>query len=238
VRRNLITVSKEDYLKAVLEAEGEGLSVISATLAHWLNVSAPAVTHGAAPIKKRQLVRVSKDGRVQLTASGQKIAQRTINRHHLIERMLAEVFGMEMVQGCTMRRNAWNTPSLPTSRQSWRKNLDWEGPARTVIFQSPRPRRHGADAGSALGGSATGPCLRLGSIYERDRKLLEFLEQRGLRPGTHVRILATNYDQTVTVKAAAGPISVGKPVADRVWVAELAKPKIGQLRLTAVEHFR
>jgi len=31
----------------------------------------------------------------------------------------------------------------------------------------------------------------LGSIYERERKLLEFLEQRGLRPGTHVRILAT-----------------------------------------------
>jgi len=27
-----------------LKAEGEGLSVISATLAHWLNVSAPAVT--------------------------------------------------------------------------------------------------------------------------------------------------------------------------------------------------
>ena len=40
----MITVSKEDYLKAILEAESEGESVISATLAHWLSVSPPAVT--------------------------------------------------------------------------------------------------------------------------------------------------------------------------------------------------
>ena len=40
----MITVSKEDYLKAILEAESEGETVISATLAHWLSVSPPAVT--------------------------------------------------------------------------------------------------------------------------------------------------------------------------------------------------
>ena len=36
-----ITISKEDYLKAVLEAESEGQIVIPATLAHWLSVSPP-----------------------------------------------------------------------------------------------------------------------------------------------------------------------------------------------------
>jgi len=34
--KNSITISKEDYLKAVLEAESEGQAVIPATLAHWL----------------------------------------------------------------------------------------------------------------------------------------------------------------------------------------------------------
>ena len=38
----MITVSKEDYLKAVAEAEAEGKTVISATLAHWLAVTRPA----------------------------------------------------------------------------------------------------------------------------------------------------------------------------------------------------
>ncbi|MGH9602281.1 MAG: metal-dependent transcriptional regulator, partial [Terriglobales bacterium] len=91
----MITISKEDYLKAILEAESEGQSVISATLAHWLEVSAPAVSMALRRLKKDGLVRVAKDGRVRLTAAGRAIAQRTAERHHLIERMLAEVFGME-----------------------------------------------------------------------------------------------------------------------------------------------
>ena len=44
-----ITISKENYLKAIAEAEGEGEPVIAATLARWLNVSAPAVTMADGP---------------------------------------------------------------------------------------------------------------------------------------------------------------------------------------------
>ena len=94
----MITVSKEDYLKAILVAEGEGETVISATLAHWLNVSPPAVTMAVRRLKKDGLVRVSTDGRVRLTAAGLKIARKLTERHHLIERMLCEIFGMEWYQ--------------------------------------------------------------------------------------------------------------------------------------------
>ena len=34
--KDSIHVSKENYLKAILEAEAEGHQVIPATLAHWL----------------------------------------------------------------------------------------------------------------------------------------------------------------------------------------------------------
>src|SRR5499427_8935876 len=91
----MITVSKEDYLKAILEAESEGETVISATLAHWLKVSPPAVTMALRRLKKDGFVRVQADGQVRLTASGRKIARRLTFRHHLIERMLSEMFGME-----------------------------------------------------------------------------------------------------------------------------------------------
>src|SRR5262249_21062546 len=91
----MITVSKEDYLKAILEAESEGQEVISATLAHWLSVSAPAVTMALRRLKRDGMVRVLGDGRVQLTASGREIAGRLASRHHLIERMLHEIFGMD-----------------------------------------------------------------------------------------------------------------------------------------------
>ena len=91
----MITVSKEDYLKAILEAESEGEAVISARLADWLKVSAPAVTMAVRRLRKDGLVRVQADGHVRLTAAGRRIARKLTLRHHLIERMLAELFGME-----------------------------------------------------------------------------------------------------------------------------------------------
>src|SRR5438046_2467895 len=94
-RNLMITVSKEDYLKAILEAQSEGQTVISATLAHWLDVSAPAVTMALRRLKRDGFVQVGADGVVQLTAKGKEIAQHTMLRHYLVERMLAEMFGME-----------------------------------------------------------------------------------------------------------------------------------------------
>src|SRR6266403_3509124 len=91
----VITVSKEDYLKAIHEAGSEGDSVISATLAHWLKVSPPAVTMALRRLKKDGLVRVQSDGHVTLSAAGRRIARKLTLRHHLIERMLNEMFGME-----------------------------------------------------------------------------------------------------------------------------------------------
>ena len=91
----MITVSKEDYLKAILEAECEGDQVIAARLATWLSVSPPAVTMALRRLKRDGLVLVRQDGRVQLTAEGRNIARRLAVRHHLIERMLHEIFGME-----------------------------------------------------------------------------------------------------------------------------------------------
>src|SRR5882757_7571968 len=91
----MITVSKEDYLKAILEAECEGQHVISATLAHWLSVSPPAVTMAIKRLKRDGYVLVRTDGTISLSAKGKETAYRTALRHHLIERMLSEIFGME-----------------------------------------------------------------------------------------------------------------------------------------------
>src|SRR6185437_4073611 len=93
--KNAITISKEDYLKAVLEAESEGQTVISSTLAHWLSVSPPAVTMALKRLKRDGYVEVKTDGIVRLTPKGKETAYRTARRHHLIERMLSEMFGMD-----------------------------------------------------------------------------------------------------------------------------------------------
>jgi DtxR family Mn-dependent transcriptional regulator len=215
----MITISKEDYLKAILEAESEGQSVISATLAHWLSVSAPAVSMALRRLKKDSLVRVGKDGRVRLTSAGRAIAQRTAERHHLIERMLAEVFGME-----------WYKVHDEAERLEHAVSADFEAKlveklgrggvcphGNPVTSEDPESRRRRGLC--LLAEAEAGRSYAVSSVYERDRGLQEFLEQRGIRPGVRIKVLARNYDQTVSLATDHGRVSLGGPVAQKVWVA-------------------
>src|ERR1700754_1275300 len=77
-----ITVSKEDYLKAIIEAESEGHTVIPAFLAQWLRVSAPAVTKALRRLREDGYVNSATDGPLKLTTKGREAAHRTALRHH------------------------------------------------------------------------------------------------------------------------------------------------------------
>jgi DtxR family Mn-dependent transcriptional regulator len=214
----MITVSKEDYLKAILEAESEGQSVISATLAHWLSVSAPAVSMALRRLKKDGLVRVLSDGKVRLTASGRRIARRLTLRHHLIERMLSEMFGMEWYKVHDEAERLEHAVS-PDFEAKLLKRLGAGGACphgNLSELESPRSRRKRGLL--LLSDAEPGKGYTVSGIYERDRKLLEFLEERGVRPGGHVHVLGRNYDQTLSLNTDAGQVSLGVSAANRVWI--------------------
>jgi DtxR family Mn-dependent transcriptional regulator len=222
----VITVSKEDYLKAILEAEGEGETVISATLAHWLNVSPPAVTMAVRRLKKDGLVRVNNDGRVRLTAAGKKIARKLTERHHLIERMLSEIFDM-----------AWYQVHDEAERLEHAVSPNFE--ARLVAklgrgkpcphgnlseLESPASRRHRGLV--LLSDAEAGKTYAVSGIYERDRHLLEFLETRGIRPGAKLGLIDRNYDKTLSIRTAAGSMVLGRSAAERIWVSHLSSRSV------------
>jgi DtxR family Mn-dependent transcriptional regulator len=216
--RRVITVSKEDYLKAILEAEAEGAHVISATLAHWLKVTPPAVTMALRRLKKDGLVNVRQDGRVQLTPEGRAIARRTITRHHLIERMLSEVFGMEWYKVHDEAERLEHAVSADFEAKL-REKLGAEGVCphgNHATPDSPAARRK--RGWKLLSEAEPEHSYVIASIYERDRELLEFLEHRGMRPNGKVHVHERNYDETLTVSTERGKSSIGKPVADKVWV--------------------
>jgi DtxR family Mn-dependent transcriptional regulator len=217
----VITVSKEDYLKAIHEAESEGESVISATLAHWLKVSPPAVTMALRRLKKDGLVRVQSDGHVTLSAAGRRIARKLTLRHHLIERMLNEMFGME-----------WWKVHDEAERLEHAVSPDFEAKLLARLgrggacphgnlseLESPASRRH---RGLVLLAEADpGKTYRVSGIYERDRHLLEFLEARGIRPGAKLSLIERNYDKTLSIRTGTRTMVLGRPAADKVWVSPL-----------------
>src|SRR5437588_12311781 len=178
----MITVSKEDYLKAILEAESEGETVISATLAHWLSVSPPAVTMALRRLKKDGLVRVRANGELRLRVAGRKIARHLALRHHLIERMLSEMFGME-----------WYKVHDEAERLEHAVSRDFEAKLLARLgrggacphgnlseLESPSSRRRRGLV--LLADAEPGQTYAVSGIYERDRHLLQFLEARGIRP--------------------------------------------------------
>jgi DtxR family transcriptional regulator, Mn-dependent transcriptional regulator len=216
--KNAITISKEDYLKAVLEAESEGHAVIPATLAHWLSVSAPAVTMALKRLKRDGYLEVRPDGIVRLTGKGKEIAYRTALRHHLIERMLAELFGMEWYQVHDEAERLEHAVS-PAFEAKLLEKLGEKGTCphgNGVLPESPEQR---SKRGIVLLSEAKeGTEYAVMSLYERDPRLLLFLHDVGIEPGGHVRVLSRNYDQTLSIETAAGGFTLGHPAAERVWV--------------------
>lgn len=221
----MITVSKEDYLKSILEAETEGESVISARLAHLLRVSAPAVTMALRRLKKDGLVRVETSGQVRLTENGRKIARKLTLRHHMIERMLSEMFGMEWWKVHDEAERLEHAVS-PDFEAKLLAKLGSAGACPhgnlSEMESSSSRRRRGL---VLLSDAEVGSTYTVSGIYERDRGLLEFLEHRGVRPGAKLRLLERNYDQTLTLTTPVGKVSLGPAASERVWLSPAQRSK-------------
>jgi len=223
MKKDSLQVSKENYLKAILEAESEGRQVIPAMLAHWLEVSAPAVTMALKRLKRDGYVVVDADGIVRLTASGSETAYNTALRHHLIERMLSEIFGMEWHEIHEEAERLEHVVS-PAFEAKLREKLGEKGACphgNAVLPVSPEEHKRRGEI--RLSEAAEGREYMIVSLNERDSKLLEFLYRTGVGPGKNLRVTSQNYDQTVSIELSTGSSILGKPAAEAVWL----RPKTG-----------
>jgi DtxR family transcriptional regulator, Mn-dependent transcriptional regulator len=213
-----ITVSKENYLKAIAEAESEGEPVIPATLARWLNVSAPAVTMAIKRLKRDALIRTGRDGTLSLTTAGRDIANRLLNRHHLIERMLTEIFGMEWYKVHEEAEQLEHAVSADFERRLLEKLGTGEAcpHGNRVEGDTPQDRR---DRGLRPLDEAPAESESIVvSVFERDRRLLEYLHGLGIHPGAAVQMMASNYDDTLSLLIAGKAVQLGRSAAAKVWV--------------------
>ena len=216
--KDSIYVSKENYLKAILEAEAEGHQVIPATLAHWLEVSAPAVTMALKRLKRDGYVEVGADGIVRLTPTGRETAYQTALRHHLIERMLSEIFGMEWYEIHEEAERLEHAVS-PAFEAKLKEKLGETGACphgNAVLPESPSERKKRGE--TPLSEAIEGKHYSVISLHERDPRLLLFLHHTGIGPGKSLRVLSQNYDQTVSIELSTGNSILGRPAAEAVWL--------------------
>jgi DtxR family transcriptional regulator, Mn-dependent transcriptional regulator len=212
------TISKENYLKAIAEAESEGDPVIAATIVRWLQVTPAAVTMAIRRLRRDGLVTVEPDGRLTLTDAGRQIAERIRFRHHLVERMLSEMFGMEWYKVHDEAERLEHAVSVDFERKLVER-LGQNGVCphgNDIRSDSPTDRRS-----RGLITLAEVEPLRSAAVecvYERDRTLLEYLDKIGIRPGVWVRVLDRNPDATLRLAVSEEQQLLGSSAAERIWV--------------------
>lgn len=212
------TISKENYLKAIAEAEGEGGPVIAATIVRWLQVTPAAVTMAIRRLRRDGLVVVEQDGKLSLTSAGREIAERIRYRHHLIERMLSEIFGMEWYKVHDEAERLEHAVSVDfEAKLVERLGEDGVCPhGNNIRADSPAHRR---DRGLVtLAEVEPQQPAVVESIYERDRTLLEYLDKVSIRPGAALRVLERNPDATLLMAVGGKDILLGTTAAERIWV--------------------
>lgn len=214
-----ITISKENYLKAIAEAQAEGEPVIAATLARWLHVSPPAVTMALRRLKRDGCIQVDKQGAVTLLEDGRRIADRLLQRHHLIERMLTELFGMEWYKVHDEAEQLEHAVSSEFERLL-EERLGLDGPCphgNNSGLDSPVERRkRGWKPMFEIDGGTRGKVI---CLYERDRNLLEYLDGLGIRPGSTFEVASRNYDDTLSLRVDGRQVQLGRMAAERIWVS-------------------
>jgi DtxR family Mn-dependent transcriptional regulator len=211
-----ITISKENYLKTIAEAESEGETVKAVTLTRWLHVSAPAVTMAIKRLKRDALIHVAAEGQITLTPAGREIASRLLHRHHLIERMLAEIFGLEWYKVHDEAEQLEHAVSADfESKLVERLGVGHACPHGNIVgMDSPQARR--SRGLKPLHEARAGEQLVVVSLFERDRNLLEYLDGAGIRPGTHLHVVSAS--DVLDLRAGPQQIRLDPAVGSKIWV--------------------
>ncbi len=217
-----LTVSKEDYLKAIAEAESEEGNVIAATIARWLGVTPPAVALALRRLKRDHLVEVDRKGGVHLSKAGREIADKLRFRHHLVERMLHEMLGVEWYKVHEEAERLEHSISEDVERKLIEK-LGPNGacPHGSQINKSSAERRKMGL--QQLWDAAPGSSVKVDSMYERDRRLLEYFDGLGIQPGVEFKVLSRNYDGTLTLLLRRTSISLGEAAARKIWISQTSE---------------
>ncbi|MDD6352052.1 MAG: metal-dependent transcriptional regulator [Lachnospiraceae bacterium] len=81
----------EDYLEAILEIYQDQGYVRSIDVAEHLEVSKPSVTYTTKRLKEKNYITTDHAGMLVLTEEGKAIAERTLDRHHTLTKLLESV---------------------------------------------------------------------------------------------------------------------------------------------------
>jgi DtxR family Mn-dependent transcriptional regulator len=209
-----------DYLMTIRYMHGEGQPVIAARLAERMGVSAATVSEMVTRLTREGLLSVEEPTRqLALTDAGRVTAERTFRRHALAEWLLTEVVGLGWAEA---DEEAHHMQHALSERVTDRID-DLLGQPPTCPHGNPIPRDgHTAErpAGVPLSQATSGEevtILRVTEEAEEDARLLTFLQEHDVRPGSVFRVRdVAEHIGTMTMEGPNGEVTLGLTAAAKL----------------------
>ena len=218
----------EEYLETIYNISMEGEPVIGARLAQKFGVSAPTVTEMLKRLVRDGFVEMDHKRQVTLTETGIQAAEAVLRRHRLTERFLVDMLGMQWHQ---VHEEACRLEHFISGAVEARVIASLNNPT-TCPHGNPIPgsvpdartylKDHGAVRLSTVNIGEKASVFCISEVVEDEEGLILYLHEKGLTPGTQLRVLAhgdtEEQDETFQVEAAGREVRISKASAAKIWV--------------------
>jgi DtxR family Mn-dependent transcriptional regulator len=214
------TDAAADYLMTIRYMHGEGQPVIAARLAERMGVSPATVSEMVNRLTREGLLAVDEATRqLALTDAGRATAERTFRRHALAEWLLTEVVGLGWAEA---DEEAHHLQHALSERVTDRLD-DLLGHPPTCPHGNPIPRNGltpERPSGMPLSQAASGDqvtILRVTEEAEEDARLLTFLQEHQVRPGSVFDVHeVAEHIGTMTMTGPSGEVTLGLTAAAKL----------------------
>jgi len=218
----------EEYLETIYMLAEERQPVIGARLAELLGVSRATVTMMLQRMARDGLVVLDSRKQVTLTAKGQALAEASMRRHRLIERFLTDVLGFDWARSDVEAHNLEHCISAEVEA-ALNRFLGYPSrcPHGNPIPGNPPPAD--LDLEQPLASLPVGACGRVARVaepVENTLAVLQYVQERGIRPGVGLKVLDYGpRGDSLVVLVGERPVSLGRDIARFVFVVPETAPE-------------
>lgn len=217
----MVTIPKEDYIKAVFTISFNGNGKVSTKdISEKLEVSNAATSEMARKLSLQGLINYEKYKGISLTAKGEKLALKILRRHRLWELFLIQILGLSWseVHDQAERLEHHTTEFLID------KIDEHLGFPEFDPHGHPIPRKNGQlpkqPEVTALSEAKIGSSYKLVCVKDESKELMDYLTSIGLQLHTEIRLInKLSFDDSVFVQINKKQISFSKKIADKLSVS-------------------
>ena len=219
---SMLSVSKEDFLKAVYKLEEESHApVLLSAVARYLQLSKAAVGSMRKKLEGEGLLSYSRGKGIRLSANGRKLALQVLRRHRIWETFLVEVLGFpwEDVHAEAERLEHYSSEALIARMDAYLLHPRFDPHGHPIPDKEGRmPEICGL---LHLAKAQREKTYEVARVNDLDERLVQYLGEIGLSPGKKLEVLERfDFDESVQVRTEKGVYLLSSKVANEIRICE------------------